>query len=224
MSCEIYEVPLDGDAEEPESPESPIENQPVRKQRKKRTMTEEQKEICRKNLAKAREKRAQLILDEKKRKERVSKGVDRVDIKEDSETDEPKLDVRTKRGNYKRSSKRDETPPRHRSKRDEYISESDENSWSDEDEEDYRPKRGKGSKAKKAPAKSKAKKVSEKSMRLALLEDKLDDIIRHTKTMAAKPRIKRTNTTTIISAPKEAAAKETNPELKRAAARLLAMF
>ncbi len=223
VDCEIYQVPLDETNEE-ENQEIIPQLSPVVKPRKKKVMTEAMKEKCRANLAKARAHRAELIKREKEMKEKIARECDvqTNDVEESEDDCEEQLMVKRKGKKIPgpKPKKKPAVPAPRRMRRNESSSEEDYSSdWSsDEDEPPKKPK-------KRASAKPRAaKKVSEKEKRIRLLEEKLDQIITHTKKQLEKPRTRTIkSTTTIINTPKPAAA-TADPALKAAAQRLLSMF
>jgi hypothetical protein len=234
VDCEIYEVPMDEQGGEQEEPSSPIEK--PRKERKRKPLTEEQKEKCRNNLAKARAIRKLMVEKEQKEKERIQREYEQTQLREvevEQSEDEEELPIEDRL--LKRPKPKGRTPktkiivedrpnPRRRAARRRRGGDSggdgeeSEDSWeSDEEPEPKRPRKTK-------PRAPKVKKISQKEQRLALLESKLDDIIAHTKKSMEKPRVRNTkSTTTIIQTPREASP-AVNPELKRVAAKVLSMF
>jgi hypothetical protein len=230
VDCEIYEVPMDEQGGEQEEPSSPIEK-PRKERKKRKPLTEEQKERCRNNLAKARAIRKLMVEKEQKAKERIQREYEQTQLKEVEQSDDEELPIedrllkRPKPKGRKPKTKiivEDAARPRRgrRSRRGEGDSDGDgsEDSW--ESEEEPEPKRPRKTK----PRAPKVKKISQKEQRLALLESKLDDIIAHTKKSMEKPRVRNTkSTTTIIQAPREPSP-AINPDLKRAAVKILSMF
>lgn len=226
---------MDEQGGEQEEPSSPIEK-PRKERKKRKPLTEAQKEKCRNNLAKARAIRKLMVEKEQKEKERIQREYEQTQLKEEveSEDEEPPIEDRLlkrpkPKGKKPRTKIIVEDPPkrgrrgRGARRRDDREDSDQEGGGSDdswESEEEPEPKRPRKTK----PRAPKVKKISQKEQRLALLESKLDDIIAHTKKSMEKPRVRNTkSTTTIIQAPREPSP-GVNPELKRAAAKILSMF
>lgn len=217
VDCEIYQVPLDESEEQVEETLSPVEKPQVRK---KRVLTEAQKEKCRANLAKAREARAKIRENEKRIKERVDREYDSVGGKEEiSSDDEQQEPIRLKSSARSKVKAKPQKEAKKSHRRRVYRSESETESDSySEEEPEPKPR-------KRAPAKPRTKKVSERDKRLMILESKLDEIIGHSKKLAEKPRIRNTKTTTtIIQTPKDDQKPMNQDALKKAATKLLSMF
>ena len=229
--CEIINVPVDDAEEEQETPISPIEKVKKRKGGYKagtRVLTEEQKQKCRDNLAKARATRKLMLDKERKEREEIEREYDQAKLTEvEVEEDSPYEDGRKILRRSKPKGRKPKTqlivekkrPKRKRKAEPEEESDSGSDSWESEEEPEP-PKKPRKTK----PRAPKVKKISEKEMRLLLLERKIDEIITHTKASLEKPRSRTVkSTTTIIQTPKETAS-AANPQLKAAAQKLLAMF
>lgn len=233
VECQIFEVPVnDNEQEENDLEEqlSPAEEMPISTKKRgkkpghKKPISEEMRAKLSANLAKAREVHKKMREQEAKNRDEIKRKynthkIESRQVEEEDEEEEERIYARPKpKGRKPKTKFIVEDKPKRQSQRYEEDEEDDYSSdWSDE-EPVPRPRGGKGK-----VRHPKEKKISEKEMRLMLLEKKLDEIISHTKKTLEKPRTKTIKSnTTIIQAPKEQPA--TNPQLKKAAQQLLSLF
>jgi hypothetical protein len=234
--CQIIEIPVDENINEEVNVDEPL------KPRKRKTMTDAQRAKASANLARAREIARKNRENTKKLREQIKEEyIQRDETDEDEDNDPPqppveKLPRRCKKTcpskkeealqyayhAMKIEKKRNKENYRVLSPRKKYLSEEDysDNDVLDDGWDSPEPKIGRPKKS--SNPKPKMKKISEKDIRLALLEKKLDEIIEHTRKMQVAPKVKNTKTT-VIQMPAKQPDKQ-DIKLAKAAGSLLSLF
>ena len=234
--CQIIEVPVDDNGAENQSVEIEV------KPRKRCALSESKKKKASANLSRAREIAKKNRELNKKLREQITQEYlqkESTDVEEEPSEPIEKLPRRYKKMPTKQElaiayahkamkmeHKRTKGKGRPLTPRKKYISEED---YTDEEEasdggwsspEPVKRKGGRPKASERLPPKK--KKVSEKEIRLSLLEKKLDEIIEHTRKMQVAPKVKNTKTT-VIQMPAKQMDKQ-DQKMAKAAGTLLSLF